>query len=1069
MASWVVGIDTDLDTAINAISPATTQTELIAAMLQLMDALATPAGASRLSKLAAADDAEYLAIDQKASQMRQALFELDYRHYVLAPAKPVRRTEATRHARTRQRSLKASESCEATGILEGGDGSGITSLIQGVNGDRIKCLAKGDCEDAQQDREACAGSECCAPPIPEIPFLEVCLSGELCVPIPTINTVTGKRDLCGLSPSSLNTLALLNVAMSHDKCISDIQAVLADKGLHRALASGVTVKVAASMCLNVEEFVKSAPGLSEDSAEPITKALEYLNIDTCIISANVVYHPLTGFLTFELNINGGVIALYVGVETQMYDDLKDKWGLCEGLADADCGDAKGAECCQMCAGENRGLVSMAVGLLFVGDQLTTLETLKEDGLRRRRTTAAAAVPASGGRAAAWTSHNYPHDTRRLSFWDDLVGVANTIKEEVIQPAADFVVDEEVSIKEGVEEGYHTVVYGVSSMLDRAEETLGKISIDWAQWRKFDRPDWRTEYAYTPSHLDPALYTHINYAFAKVERGTFAVVNMEPSDDELLRQLQVHRAAGIKVLISIGGWSFSRGEAVFVERTNFTLLLQELYTACQTACLLLTAATRSLIADQHYELGEIHKYLDFINLMTYDFNGGSFPGTQVANALAPVADCLSRWCGKPADIDTAVQQYLSAGVPASKLVLGLTTYACTFTLADPTGTLDPGIARTTGGPATAPTGGECTLTSATLSWYELKREMAAAGTMPVVHDASMSSYAVYGPNKQYWATFDSQETHRRKILGAFAASVSYTDSRAPAANDFIGLNYYNHYYVSLWNIMTEPVLEAKLKALPQEIMTDMPQCVYPEGLYSALKTMATLGKPIIVTENGIADKHDDRRYLYIRRYLYALSRAIQDGVDVIGYYYWSLYDSFEWCEGYHMKFGLYAVNFDTQERSLRPAAAAFTNVVLLLLAAAAATKHAMAGTATPREIRQSPQLSPKPQPPAPLGLLNKLSADFDKEKEENSKLKAALGNLSLARSPTIAKVMLPCVAAAEMHLNAEHLYAAVVEAQREWLDVMDEAKQSFYQFEVLVLKNVHVFMPGEAAAAAAKQP
>ncbi|KAG5189490.1 glycoside hydrolase superfamily [Tribonema minus] len=160
---------------------------------------------------------------------------------------------------------------------------------------------------------------------------------------------------------------------------------------------------------------------------------------------------------------------------------------------------------------------------------------------------------------------------------------------------------------------------------------------------------------------------------------------------------------------------------------------------------------------------------------------------------------------------------------------------------------------------------------------------------------------------------------------FAACVSYMDSRAPAANDFIGLNYYSHYYVSLWNIITEPVLEAKLMALPQEIMTDMPQCVYPEGLYSALKTMATLGKPIIVTENGIADKHDDRRYLYIRRYLYALSRAIQDGVDVIGYYYWSLYDNFEWCEGYHMKFGLYAVNFDTQERSLRPAAAAFTNV------------------------------------------------------------------------------------------------------------------------------------------------
>ncbi len=48
------------------------------------------------------------------------------------------------------------------------------------------------------------------------------------------------------------------------------------------------------------------------------------------------------------------------------------------------------------------------------------------------------------------------------------------------------------------------------------------------------------------------------------------------------------------------------------------------------------------------------------------------------------------------------------------------------------------------------------------------------------------------------------------------------------------------------------------ALPAETMTDMPHCIYPEGLYCALKTMSTIGHPMYVTENGIADADDSRR-------------------------------------------------------------------------------------------------------------------------------------------------------------------------------------------------------------------
>ena len=85
-------------------------------------------------------------------------------------------------------------------------------------------------------------------------------------------------------------------------------------------------------------------------------------------------------------------------------------------------------------------------------------------------------------------------------------------------------------------------------------------------------------------------------------------------------------------------------------------------------------------------------------------------------------------------------------------------------------------------------------------------------------------------------------------------------------------------------------------------------------------MSQLGKPLYITENGIADMHDDRREVYIKRYLYALSRGIKDfNADVRGYFYWTLMDNFEWENGRNYKFGLYSVAPETQERTLHPGA------------------------------------------------------------------------------------------------------------------------------------------------------
>ena len=94
----------------------------------------------------------------------------------------------------------------------------------------------------------------------------------------------------------------------------------------------------------------------------------------------------------------------------------------------------------------------------------------------------------------------------------------------------------------------------------------------------------------------------------------------------------------------------------------------------------------------------------------------------------------------------------------------------------------------------------------------------------------------------------------------------------------------------------------------------------------LKTISDVGVPIYVTENGLADDKDTVRPLFIERYLYALNQALKERIDIRGYFYWSLMDNFEWAEGYSMKFGLYEVNLETQERKLRKGSQPFIDMV-----------------------------------------------------------------------------------------------------------------------------------------------
>ena len=138
-------------------------------------------------------------------------------------------------------------------------------------------------------------------------------------------------------------------------------------------------------------------------------------------------------------------------------------------------------------------------------------------------------------------------------------------------------------------------------------------------------------------------------------------------------------------------------------------------------------------------------------------------------------------------------------------------------------------------------------------------------------------------------------------------------------DFLGINFYTRIWCS-----------AAQRPVPRALgVTDMGWEIHPQGLHDLLVRIHreyTL-PPIFITENGMA--HADRleggtvddapRIDYVRRHLEAVAAARRDGVDVRGYFYWSLMDNYEWDSGYDKRFGLVYVDYATQQRTPKASA------------------------------------------------------------------------------------------------------------------------------------------------------
>jgi len=127
-------------------------------------------------------------------------------------------------------------------------------------------------------------------------------------------------------------------------------------------------------------------------------------------------------------------------------------------------------------------------------------------------------------------------------------------------------------------------------------------------------------------------------------------------------------------------------------------------------------------------------------------------------------------------------------------------------------------------------------------------------------------------------------------------------------DFIGLNYYRSFF-------KERVLS----------VSDLGWRVMPEGIYHVLMDLKKYGRPIYITENGIADSKDKKRVQFIEDHLFWIHKAIEQGVNVKGYFYWSLLDNFEWDKGFWPRFGLVKVDYQTFERQVRPSAKIYAQI------------------------------------------------------------------------------------------------------------------------------------------------
>ncbi|XP_062559639.1 acidic mammalian chitinase-like isoform X1 [Armigeres subalbatus] len=340
-----------------------------------------------------------------------------------------------------------------------------------------------------------------------------------------------------------------------------------------------------------------------------------------------------------------------------------------------------------------------------------------------------------------------------------------------------------------------VLFSVATTLHAATDKVVCYFGSWATYRvsngKFDVED-----------IDPNLCTHINYAFVGLDSTTSAVKILDSWNDVSLKGFTRFIALrsinpNVKLLLAIGGWnegssayskmaSSSTTRKTFIDsivtllktygfngldidweyptlrggspddRSNFVTLLSELRTRFNTEGYLLTIAVAAT-KDYHrsaYDVVQINKYVDFVNVMTYDLH--AYWDAQTGhNSPLYAATWETGSTTSMLNLNACVQGWLDDGLDASKLVMGVPAYGHTFTLASASSN---GVGARTVGAGTA---GPYTLEAGLLSYLEICERL-KTGYTTSWDDTQKVPYAFSGTQ---WISYDDANSIALKVAYA----------------------------------------------------------------------------------------------------------------------------------------------------------------------------------------------------------------------------------------------------------------------------------------------------------------